>query len=195
MKSSPILFFPIFLLLLSVSAEAAAQCDSPDGIQGAEKYNALVCKAEAASQARDEKKALSIYLLAEDESPVANYPNVFLYDRVALSNARLGDFDLADLNLEYATIALQWMHGMVRCEKIPSSDDEILFREDHPLHSANARFMANVLCGDAYDKSHDENVARAGNGELAARMALRHSEIEKEVAALRRARPAAHAQE
>ncbi len=181
MKSSSIFLSILFSTVLFFAPGTAAQCDSPDLVHGADKYNALVCKAEAAAQNHDEKKALSILLLAEEESPLPDFPNLFLFDRVALSNARLGNFDMAELNLAYADISLLWMKGIARCRKIPSSDDEILVQDDAPLHSENARYMANVLCGDAYDKAHEENLATAGNSQLTARMALRHAEIKNEI--------------
>jgi hypothetical protein len=194
MKSSPILLFTLLLALVAASQGIYAQCDSPELIKGAEKYNALVCKAEVASSSHDEKLAQSILLLAENESPVEKFPNVFLFDRIALSNARLGQFDLAALNLDYENISILWMMGIVRCKKIPNSDDEILFREGEPFHSENARYMANTLCGDIYDNNQNYLSAKASDYGRAAKMILRHMEIEKEIAALRESRPKPTAQ-
>jgi hypothetical protein len=185
MKSSPILLLSLSLCFFLSAQKICAQCDAPELIKGADKYNALVCRAEAASQNHDEKLARSILLLAEDETPVQDFPNVFLFDRVALSNARFGQFDLAELNIEYSNISILWMEGVIRCKKIPDSDDELLFREGEPLHSENARFMASVLCGDIYDKNQNFPLVKTSDLERVANMKLRHIEIEKEITALR----------
>jgi hypothetical protein len=164
---------------------AAAQCDAPGIVKGADKYDDLVCKAWAASQNRQEQKALDLYLSASRES-IFESPNVLLFGDIALSYAKLKQFQQADQYVEYIDIVILWMIGIVRCDGTPDLRQERLLKDGKPMKSESAKHMVDVLCGplfDEYSDFHDRDVV---SFVPAARAILRHEEIRKQIAAIRR---------
>src|SRR6266705_1862173 len=97
-----------FLLAVVLAGSAFAQCNGPEVVKGADKYNQALCKAYAAAQIGDNKKALDLFLVAADQ-PLFESPNVRLLGQIARTYAKLGRFQEADLYLKYDSLSVLWM--------------------------------------------------------------------------------------
>jgi hypothetical protein len=139
------------LLALFLPGSASAQCNAPELVKGADRYNELVCKANAAARSGNDKKALEFSLAASDQ-PVLESPNIRLFGQIAKSYAKLGRFHEADLYLKYDNLSILWMIGIVRCQEASNSTDESLFQDGKPLISDEAIHMAHVLCGPVFNE-------------------------------------------
>jgi hypothetical protein len=139
------------LLALFLTGSASAQCNAPEQVKGADRYNDLVCKAHAAARSGDDKKTLEFFLAASEE-PVLESPNIRLFGQIAKSYGKLGQFHEADLYLKYDDLSILWMIGIIRCQEASNSTDESLFQDGKLLISDEAIHMAHVLCGPVFDE-------------------------------------------
>ncbi|MGD0294873.1 MAG: hypothetical protein ABSB30_13565 [Terracidiphilus sp.] len=183
-KGSTIVVVAIAAFCLQVPC--SAQCSAPEVVKGADEYNVMVCQASEASQKGDYKKALKLYLAASEQNPLFEFPNILVFGSIARTYARLGQFQEADLYLEYDNLSLLWLIGVVRCQALPSSDDEILLQDGKLLQSKEATHMQNVLCGEIYDNNQYFRDRDADSFIPAAKAILRHGAIHKEIDLLRR---------
>lgn len=166
------------------AGSTAAQCDLPEIVKGADKYNELVCKASAAAKSGDDKRALDFYLAALNES-VLESPNVRLFADIAKTYAKLGRFHESDIYMKYDNLAILWLVGIVRCRQRPHSDDESLYQDGKLLISEEATHMADVLCGPVFDELSYFRDSDTTSLVPAARAILKHESIRHEIAALR----------
>jgi hypothetical protein len=172
-------------VVLFLGSLAAAQCNAPELVKGADKYNELVCKASVAAQSGDDKKAIE-FLLAASEQPVLELPNIRLFGQIAKTYARLGRFQESDAYLKYDDLALLWMIGIVRCQQAPDSKNETLVQDGKPLTSDEAKHMTAVLCGPVFDEYSYFRERDAKSFIPAAKAILRHEAARKEIDAIRR---------
>ena len=173
------------LAMLFLCGAAPAQCSAPELVKGADKYNELVCKASAAAQSGDDRKAIEL-LLAASQQPVLESPNIRLFGQIAKTYARLGRFNESDLYLKYDDLSLLWMIGIVRCRETPDSKNESLVQDGKPLISDEAKHMTGVLCGPVFDEFSYFRDRDAESFVPAAKAILRHETMRKEVDAMRR---------
>jgi hypothetical protein len=176
----------VFMLLVTINGKAAsAQCNVPEVVKGADKYNELVCKAYAATKNGNREQALDLFLAASREN-IFESPNVLLFGDIAKTYASLGQFENADKYLKYDNITVLWMIGIIRCHHTSdSSDNEVFVKDGKPLTSPEAKYMVNAVCGELYD---DYSYFRDRNAESfvpAAKAILRYSEIRKEIDEMR----------
>lgn len=184
MKRSSLSLSGLLLALLVLRGAASAQCNAPELVKGADKYNDLVCKASAAARSGDDKKVIEL-LLAASEQPVLESPNIRLFGQIAKAYGRLGRFRESDLYMKYDDLSLLWMIGIVRCRETPSSKDENLFQDGKPLISDEAKHMSGVLCGPVFDEFSYFRDRDAESFVPAAKAILRHEAIHKEIDLLR----------
>lgn len=179
------LFGGMVLMLASLCAPVAlhAQCAAPELVNGAYKYDDLVCKASAAARKGNEKTALEFYLSALNQ-PVLESPNIRLFADIGETYAKLGQFKQADLYLEYDNISILWMIGIVRC----GPKDSALFQDGKVLTSNQSKHMVDVLCGEAFDEYSYFRDRDAESFTAAAKAILRHDAVENEIEKLRRER-------
>ncbi|HEY2030397.1 MAG TPA: hypothetical protein VGH20_14425 [Myxococcales bacterium] len=162
---------------------AAAQCDLPELVKGADTYNELVCKASAAAKGMNDKRALDFYLAALNE-PVLESPNVWLFADIAKTYAKLGRFHEADVYMKYDNLSVLWMIGIIRCKK-PNSRAERLYQDGKLMLSEEATRMADVLCGPVFDEFSYFRDSDTTRFVPAARAILKHEAIRHEIAAIR----------
>lgn len=137
-------------VVLFLGIRCFAQCQAPEVLKGATKYNTLVCQGVAASQKGEYQKALGFFLKASKE-PIFEFPNLLLFGRIAETYAHLLQFDDSDRYLEYDNLSLLGAIGIVRCQAQSNSDNENLFQDGELLKSAEAKHMVDVLCGEIFD--------------------------------------------
>jgi hypothetical protein len=163
---------------------ASAQCNAPELVKGADKYNELVCKGYAAARAGEDNKAIEL-LLAASEQPVLESPNIRLFGTIAKTYAKLGKFHQADLYLKYDNLSILWMIGIVRCQETPDSKDEILSQDGRQLVSNDAKHMVNVLCGPVFDDFSYFQDRDAESFIPAAKAILQYGVLQKEINLMR----------
>jgi hypothetical protein len=171
----------IFLAVLVLSGLASAQCNAPELVKGADKYNDLVCRAYAAD---DDNKGIKL-LLAASQQPVLEAPNIRLFAKIARTYASLGRFNEADLYLKYDNLSLLWMIGIVRCQQEPGSQAETLMQDGELLTTDVAKHMTLVLCGPMFDEFSYFRDRDADSFVPAAKAILRHEVVRKEIDFLR----------
>lgn len=168
-----------------ITGTATAQCNAPEIVKGADKYNEQVCKAYAATKNGKQQQALDLFLAASKQN-IFESPNVLLLGDIAKTYASLGQFENADRYLKYDNIAVLWMIGIVRCQHTSeSTNDEILLQDGKALTSSDAKYMVNVVCGELYD---DYSYFRDRNAESfvpAAKAILRYSTVQREIDQMR----------
>jgi hypothetical protein len=180
MKLSTLSLGSLILVALCLRVLCSAQCNAPEVVKGAEKYNDLVCKGDASIKDGDQKKALGFFL-ATSEQTLLEFPNIQLYGRIAKIYARRGQFQEADLYLKYDNLSLLWLIGVVRCQALPSSEDEVLLQDGKLLQTNEATHMQNVLCGPIYDNNAYFGDRDATSFVPAAKLILRHDALRKEI--------------
>lgn len=173
----------LFAVLLS-GIPCLAQCNAPEVVKGATKYNTLLCQGITASQKGEQQRALAFFLEASKQ-PIFESPNILMFGRIAETYARLGRFREADLYLKYDDLSLLWLIGIVRCQPQSNSDNEVLLQDGEPLNSPEAKHMVNVLCGEIFDDSFDFHDSDAKSFIPAAKAILRYSALRKEIDQLR----------
>ena len=179
-----ILFFRVIAAALFLTGWAWAQCGEPELVEGADKYNELVCSASAAAKRGNDQKALTLWLSAA-EQPVLESPNIRLFGQVARTHAKLGHFSEADRYVQYDNLSILWMIGVVRCRANSQLDSEELFQDGKALTSDEARHMANVLCGPVFDEYSYFRDRDAESFVPAANAILRHASLVKEMNEIR----------
>jgi len=177
-------FALVIMTAICTVASCSAQCSVPEVVEYPAPYNGLVCDADAATKRGDNKLALDLLLKAA-KTPLLEAPNVLLFGRIALAYAKLSLFKEADQYLRYDELTLFWRIGIVRCETIEHSDDEVLYRDGHLLNSDDATHMANELCGDAYRDLFDFQNDGIESFIPVAKAILRHDTIRQEIALMR----------
>jgi len=174
----------VIIAVMFLCGRAEAQCNAPGLVKGANKYNELVCKASAAAQSGDDKKALDAYLSALNE-PVLESPNIRLFAEIAKAYAKLGNFRDADLYMKYDNLSVLWMIGIIRCQETPNSTNESLFQDGKLLVSEEAKHMADVLCGPVFDEFSYFRDRDTASFVPAAKAILRHEATRNEIDATR----------
>lgn len=173
----------LFLLLVS-GIPCLAQCNAPEVVERATKYDTLLCQGITASQKGDEQKALALFLEASKQ-PIFESPNVLMFGRIAETYARLGRFREADVYLKYDDLSLLWLIGIVRCQAQSNSDNEILLKDGEPLSSPEAKHMEDVVCGEIFDEYSYFGDSDAQSFVPAAKLILRYSALRKEIDQMR----------
>lgn len=173
----------LFLVLLS-GIPCFAQCDAPEVLKGATKYDTFLCQGIAASQKGDQQKALALFLEASKQ-PIFEFPNILMFGRIAETYARLGRFKEAYLYLKYDDIYLLWAIGIVRCQAQSNSDNEILLKDGEPLNSPEAKHMEDVVCGEIFDEYSYFRDSDAESFVPVAKAILRYSALRKEIDQMR----------
>lgn len=184
MKRFTYLLGSLLLAVPCMEMPCSAQCNAPEVVGGADKYDVLVCQGVAASRNGEDQKALGFFLAASQQ-PVLESPNILLFGRIAETYARLGQFREADLYLKYDDLSLLWLFGVVRCQVQSHSNDESLFQDGKPLKSDEAKHMANVLCGPIFDNDAYFGDRDAESFISAARAILRYDTLRKEIDLMR----------
>ncbi|HLW81237.1 MAG TPA: hypothetical protein VKS20_04270 [Candidatus Acidoferrales bacterium] len=157
---------------------AMAQCKATELVRGAGKYNKLVCDAYAQRSAKHFQQALSLFLTASRE-PLFEVPNIQLLAPIAETYADLGQFREAERYLQYDNLALLWELGIAGCDQ----GDSELTQGGKSLTSDEAKHVANLVCGAAF-----ENFTEFGNRTIedlipVANAMLRHDAIRREILA------------
>jgi hypothetical protein len=183
--SARILLGNMFLTTIFLCGSAVAQCNAPELVKGADKYNELVCKAFVSAHSGDDKKALDYYLSALNE-PVLESPNIRLFAEIAKSYAKLGRFSDANLYMKYDNLSVLWMIGIIRCQGTPNSKDESIFQDGKQLISKEAKHMADVLCGPMFDEFSYFRDRDTASFVPAAKAILRHEAIHHEIEEMHR---------
>lgn len=184
MKPLKFLLGGLLFVLVSSGRLCFAQCNAPEVVKGATKYNTLVCQGVAASQKGEDQEALGLFLEASKE-PVLESPNILMFGRIAETYARLGQFREADLYLKYDDLSLLWLIGVVRCQEQSNSNNETLFKDGERLKSPEAEHMAGVLCGPIFDNDSYFADRDAESFVPVAKAILRYSALRKEVGQMR----------
>jgi hypothetical protein len=169
----------LFLVLFS-RISVLAQCNTPEVVKGATKYNTHLCQGISASEKGEEQKALGFFLEAAKE-PVLESPNILLFGRIAETYARLGQFSKADLYLKYDDLSLRWLIGVVRCQAQSNSSSELLLQDGEPLNSPEANDMVGVLCGPIFDNNDSFADRDAESFVPVAKAIVRYSILRKEI--------------
>lgn len=180
-----VMVISLAILPVIIIGNASAQCNAPEIVKGADKYNEQVCKAYAATKNGKQQQALDLFLAASKQN-IFESPNVLLFGDMAKTYASLGQFENADRYLKYDNISVLWMIGIVRCQHTSeSTDDEILLQDGKALTSSEAKYMVNVICGELYD---DYSYFRDRNVESfvpAANAILKYTALRKEIDQMR----------
>lgn len=184
MKSFTLCLGSLVVAIVFFQLPCHAQCNAPEVVKGAGKYNMLVCQGAAAVGRGEDQKALGLFLAASKE-PIFEFPNISLYGRISETYARLGQFKEADLYLKYDDISLLWLIGVVRCQEGPNMKDEGLFQDGDRLTSDEAKYMANVLCGAIFDEYSHFGDRNAASFVPAAKAILRYNALRKEIDQMR----------
>lgn len=175
----------VAFLPLIVVGTASAQCNAPELVKGADKYNQEVCKAYAAAKNGRQQQALDFFLAASKEN-IFELPNALLFGNIAETYAKLGQFANADRCLKYDNIVVLWMIGIDRCKRpSESSDEEFLLHDGETLTSPEAKYMVNVLCGEIYDEYSYFRDRDAESFVFAARAILKYDALRKEIKQMR----------
>jgi hypothetical protein len=185
LKLPTLLFGSLLFVALCLQVPCSAQCNAPEVVKGADRFNELVCKATAASQSGDDTKALRLFLAASKQHPLSEFPNTLVFGSIARSYARLGQFREADLYLKYDDLSLLWLIGIVRCQPQLPFGDEVLLQDGQLLQSDEAKHMVNVLCGDIYDNNQYFRDCDAESFIPAAKEILRYGALRKEIDLMR----------
>ncbi|MGC1462777.1 MAG: hypothetical protein WA802_11280 [Terracidiphilus sp.] len=175
--------FLLGVVLLAESLQygsASAQCNAPEIVKGADKYNALVCDGNAAIKSGDRKKALGLFLAASKQTTL-EFPNLLLFGRIEEVYARLGQFREADLYLQYDNLSLLWLIGVVRCQAQENTENEVLLQDGTLLRSYATTHMAEVLCGPIYDNNSYFGDRNAESFVSVAKAILRYDALRKEI--------------
>jgi len=172
----------IAAILYLSAAHGTAQCKAPELIQGYDSYNELVCRGIQKLSNNAPGKALGDFLAAS-KKPTTEYPNNLLFGRIAMVYADLGQFEKAEVYLEYDSISILWSMGVVRCRASKSSDQELLYQDGVLMKSSAAMHMSNVLCGEIYDNNAYLGDVKASALVPVARAILAHAELQKQIAA------------
>ena len=149
-------------------------------VRGADQYNNLVCRGYAALNHNDNEKALELFLAASKQ-PVLEAPNLRLFGRIALVYTKLSRFHESDTYLEYENLSLLWMIAIVRCQTQSNTTEEELAQDGTKLSSAEAKHMADVLCGPVFDEFSYFQDHNSESFVPAAEAILRHETIRKEI--------------
>ena len=173
----------LFLVVFSGS-RCLAQCNAPEVVKGAAKYNTLVCQGIVASQKGEEQKALRLFLEAS-KKPVLESPNILMFGRIAETYARLGQFTQADLYLKYDDLSLLWLIGVARCQKQSTLNNEVLSQDGEHLNGPEAKHMADVVCGPIFDNDSYFADRNAESFVPVAKAILRYSALRKEIDQMR----------
>lgn len=184
MRTHGLMLGAAVLAVLSLSTSLLAQCNAPELVPGADKYNDLVCKAWSTEQHGDKEKALELWLDASKQ-PVLESPNIRLFGKIATLYAKLGRFREADRYLMYDNLSILWMIGIVRCKQEANLSDESLLKDGKPLTSVEAKDMVDVLCGPVFDEFSYFRDRDAASFAPAAHAILQFEAVRKEINALR----------
>lgn len=143
-------------LLLSPAACSPQACRSPEVVDGASRYNQLVCagiEAEAAGDYRGAAEALESAL----QVPLLEYPNYRPLPRLALALAMAGDTVNASRVLDEARLALEVVFGRTRC--VYEGEQFVLRPAIAPgaLDVTGTAEAATVrrMCGEAYNPHYE----------------------------------------
>jgi hypothetical protein len=150
-------------------------------MKGYDEFNTLLCNGVLASEHGDYNKALEFYLAASQKG-FLEYPNFVMFQKIALTYARLGQFENAYKYLKYDDISILWAVGIVRCQSVDGADDSVLLQDGHLMGSDEARYLANhVLCGEAIEDNVDFSQWNAENLVSVAKAILEHKKLRSEI--------------
>lgn len=109
----------VFVLIVSHLAFASGEstdCGLPEVITYQKNsYNKLVCEAGKLQEKGKYREALLTLEKASDED-IFEEPNIFLFPRLALLHAKVGDHKKAETYLKKAKLSLEILYGLARCD-------------------------------------------------------------------------------
>ncbi len=111
-----IFYVIIFLLMVDVDGSTSTVCESFELIKHRNiAYNQLVCSGIKEENKGGKEKAIRFFEKALEEE-LFEEPNVYLFPRLAILYAKLGDLKTARMYLDKARLAIEVLFGISKCD-------------------------------------------------------------------------------